>query len=164
MGHYEVVIIQDRWEIDYGLLEHLVSLNRPCTIVRPHADDLVGGCTKPGYCATARNEAAVCGLAEWIVYLASGAQPDEDWLGALEADLARADEVGAAVSIGEEPDEAILGRVSDVAYRRDAILGAGGFELAASADEQEDLLMHVELMRMGQPVLRGTRHALARRG
>lgn len=163
MYDYELVIVQERRDVDEEFLVHLVGLELPVTVVQPHAHDFTNGCTKPGYCAVARNEVAIAGTTPWIVYLAQDATPDGEWLQSLESDLANADDAAASICVGFESASDEIGRASDIAYRRETVLVLGGFEMKPEANQQEDLLLQIAAMKAGLTIVRGARGRLARR-
>jgi hypothetical protein len=156
LSQYEVVIVQERYDVDPDLLTYLSSIGHRFSIVRPHLYDLINGVALRGYCAIARNQAVEFAERDWVVFLSEGSDPDVAWLADLESDLDYAEEVGAAASVAADslPDAT---RVHDIAYRRDVLEALGGFLEDRDTEGREDFVAQLELVATGFKITQGSR-------
>jgi len=76
VSEYEVVIVQERYDVDPDLLTYLSSIGHRFSIVRPHLYDLINGVALRSYCAIARNQAVELAERDWVVFLSDGSDPD----------------------------------------------------------------------------------------
>src|SRR5688572_14533056 len=83
VSEYEVVIVQERYDVDPDLLTYLSSIGHRFSIVRPHLYDLINGVALRSYCAIARNQAVELAERDWVVFLSDGSDPDVAWIGDL---------------------------------------------------------------------------------
>jgi hypothetical protein len=159
VAHYEVIIVQERFDFDAERLESLSSLGRRFSVVRPHLYDLINGVAHSGYCAIARNHAIKFAHGDWVVFLSETSEPDDSWFADLERDLDEAARVGAAVSVaaGTLPDAT---RADDVAYRLDVLGALGGFAEAEQLEGHEDFIAQLDLVANGFVVVQGSRCCL----
>ena len=156
MSQYEVVIVQEQYDVDPDLLTYLSSIGHRFSIVRPHLYDLINGVAMPGYCAIARNQAVELAERDWVVFLCERSDPDVAWLDDLERDLDDAEAQGAAASVaGDSQPEA--SRVRDVAYRRDVLQTLGGFLEDLDTEGSEDFVAQLELVANGFKIVQGRR-------
>ena len=156
MSSYEVVIVQERYDIDPDVLGGLSSDGRRLSIVRPHVYDVINRVALNGYCAIARNQATELGEGEWVIFLSDGSDPDESWFIDLERDLEDAEARGAAVTIAADVRPEAM-RVRDIAYRRDVLAALGGFSEDDQDDGTEDFLAELELIAAGFTIAQGAR-------
>lgn len=156
MSQYEVVIVQERYDVDPDLLTYLSSSGRRFSIVRPHLYDLINGVALCGYCAIARNQAVEFAERDWVVFLSEGFDPDVAWLADLERDLDDAEAAGAAASVPADSQPEAT-RVHDIAYRRDVLEALGGFLEDRETEGREDFVAQLELVATGFKVLKGSR-------
>ena len=156
MANYEVVIVQERYDIDPDVLAHLSSDGRRLSIVRPHVYDIINHITIRGYCAIARNQATDLGDGDWVVFLSDGSDPDRSWFDDLERDLDEAEMHGAAATVSADVRPEAT-RVRDIAYRRDVLCALGGFSAADEDEGSEDFLAELELVAAGFTIARGER-------
>ena len=156
VSNYEVVIVQERYDIDPDVLAHLSSDGRRLSIVRPHVYDVINRVALNGYCAIARNQATELGEGDWVVFLSDGSDPAESWFVDLERDLEDAETRGAAVTVAADVLPEAL-RVRDIAYRRDVLSALGGFSEDDEDDGTEDFLAELELVAAGFSIAQGTR-------
>ena len=156
MSEYEVVIVQERYDVDPDLLTYLSSIGRRFSIVRPHLYDLINGVALNGYCAIARNQAVELAERDWVVFLSEGSDPDLAWLDELDRDLDDADVQGAAASVGanSQPEAS---RAHDVAYRRDVLQALGGFLEDQESEGSEDFVAQLDLVANGFKIAQGSR-------
>lgn len=156
MSQYEVVIVQERYDVDPELLSYLSSIGHRFSIVRPHLYDLINGVALRGYCAIARNQAVEFAEHDWVVFLSEGSDPNVRWLADLERDLDVAEATGAAASVAanSEPDAT---RVHDIAYRRDVLEALGGFLEDHETEGREDFVAQLELVANGFKIAQGAR-------
>jgi hypothetical protein len=160
MSQYEVVIVQERYDVDPELLSYLSSIGHRFSIVRPHLYDLINGVALRGYCAIARNQAVEFAEHDWVVFLSEGSDPNVRWLADLERDLDVAEATGAAASVAanSEPEAT---RVHDIAYRRDVLEALGGFLEDRETEGREDFVAQLELVANGFKIAQGARCAAA---
>lgn len=157
MSEYEVVIVQERYDVDPDLLTYLSSIGHRFSIVRPHLYDLINGVALRSYCAIARNQAVQLAERDWVVFLSDGSDPDLAWLDDLERDLDDAEARGAAASVSANADPE-ASRVSDVAYRRDVLQALGGFIEDRESEGCEDFVAQLELVANGFKIVQGSRY------
>jgi hypothetical protein len=157
VSEYEVVIVQERYDVDPDLLTYLASIGRRFSIVRPHLYDLINGVALSSYCAIARNQAVELAERDWVVFLSEGSDPDMAWLDDLERDLDDAEAQGAAASVAANSDPE-ASRASDVAYRRDVLQALGGFLEDRESEGSEDFVAQLELVASGFKIVQGTRY------
>jgi hypothetical protein len=157
VSEYEVVIVQERYDVDPDLLTYLSSIGHRFSIVRPHLYDLINGVALRSYCAIARNQAVELAERDWVVFLSEGSDPDLAWLDDLERDLDNAEAQGAAASVAADADPG-ASRVPDVAYRRDVLRALGGFVEDRESDGSEDFVAQLALVANGFKVVQGSRY------
>ncbi|MEO8693937.1 MAG: glycosyltransferase family A protein [Acidimicrobiales bacterium] len=158
MSEYEVIIVQERYDVDPDLLSYLSSIGHRFSIVRPHLYDLINGVALRSYCAIARNQAVELAEREWVVFLSDGSDPDTDWLSDLERDLDDAEANCAAASVAANSDPE-ASRVGDVAYRRDVLQAVGGFLEDQDSEGCEDFVAQLELVANGYKIVQGSRRS-----
>ena len=73
MANFEVVIVQEHYDVNLDVLAHLTSEGYRLSIVRPRFYDLINRVALRGYCAIARNQATELGEGDWVIFLADGA-------------------------------------------------------------------------------------------
>jgi hypothetical protein len=156
VSEYEVVIVQERYDVDPDLLNYLSAIGHRFSIVRPHLYDLINGVTLRSYCAIARNQAVELAERDWVVFLCEGSDPDLNWLGDLERDLDDAEAQGAAASVAAD-SRPEANRAHDVAYRRDVLQALGGFFEDRETEGHEDFVAQLELVANGFKVVQGNR-------
>ncbi|TML08899.1 MAG: glycosyltransferase family 2 protein [Actinobacteria bacterium] len=156
MANFEVVIVQEHYDVNLDVLAHLTSEGYRLSIVRPRFYDLINRVALRGYCAIARNEATALGEGDWVIFLADRSDPDAMWFADLERDLDEAETRGAVVSVAgdAQPDAT---RVRDIAYRRDVLHAFGGFADDEDSEGSEDFLAELELVAAGFAIAQGTR-------
>jgi hypothetical protein len=157
VSEYEVVIVQERYDVDPDLLTYLASIGRRFSIVRPHLYDLINGVALRSYCAIARNQAVELAERDWVVFLSEGSDPDMTWLDDLERDLDDAEAQGAAASVAANSDPE-ASRERDVAYRRDVLQAVGGFLEDRESEGSEDFVAQLELVASGFKIVQGHRY------
>jgi cellulose synthase/poly-beta-1,6-N-acetylglucosamine synthase-like glycosyltransferase len=157
-GGVELIVVDDRREA-------AISLPVP-TAVRV----LTSGGTGP---AAARNAGWRAARGEWVVFLDDDVVPSPDWLEALEADLrdmpAIAGGVQGRVVVPPghgRPDDwqqetaglaAADWITADMAYRREALVGVGGFDERFPRAYREDVELAYRVRRAGWTLVRGRR-------
>jgi hypothetical protein len=156
VSQYEVVIVQERYDVDPELLSYLSSIGHRFSIVRPHLYDVMNGVSLRGYCAIARNQAVEFAEHDWVVFLSDGSDPGVRWLDDLERDLDVAEATGAAASISADSDPEAT-RVHDIAYRRDVLEALGGFVEDRESEGREDFVAQLELVANGFKITQGER-------
>jgi hypothetical protein len=156
VSQYEVVIVQERYDVDPDLLSYLSSIGHRFSIVRPHLYDLINGVALRGYCAIARNQAVELAERDWVVFLSEGSDPDVRWLADLEHDLDMAEAAGAAASVAANSDPEAT-REHDIAYRRDVLEALGGFLEDRETEGREDFVAQLDLVANGFKVTQGPR-------
>ncbi|MEO5843031.1 MAG: hypothetical protein ABIQ73_01700 [Acidimicrobiales bacterium] len=161
MSEYEVVIVQERYDVDPDRLTYLSSIGHRFSIVRPHLYDLINGVALRSYCAIARNQAVELAERDWVVFLSDGRDPDVEWLGDLERDLDDAEAQGAAASIAANSDPE-ASRIHDVAYRRDVLQALGGFLEDRESEGCEDFVAQLELVANGFKIVQGNRRCIGK--
>jgi hypothetical protein len=163
VSEYEVVIVQERYDVDPDLLTYLSSIGHRFSIVRPHLYDLINGVALRSYCAIARNQAVELAERDWVVFLSDGSDPDVAWLADLERDLDDAEAQGAAASVAADlqPEAS---RAHDIAYRRDVLQAMGGFLEDRESEGYEDFVAQLELVANGFKVVQGHRCCSAEQG
>ena len=158
MSEYEVVIVQERYDVDPNLLTYLSSMGQRFSIVRPHLYDLINGVALRSYCAIARNQAVELAERDWVVFLCEGCDPDVAWLSDLERDLDEAEAQGAAASVSAD-SQPEASRANDVAYRRDVLQALGGFVEDRESEGSEDFVAQLELVASGFKIVQGHRRS-----
>jgi hypothetical protein len=104
--------------------------------------------------AVARNLALERATASWVVFCDHRSRPDAEWLTDLRSDLSRVhDDPAVCASAGRTSR---LGLV-DVAYRRQALVGAGGFDESDDAEHEEDFALQLRFVADGMRVVTGDR-------
>lgn len=156
MSEYEVVIVQEGYEVDPDRLTYLSSIGHRFSIVRPHLYDLINGVALRSYCAIARNQAVELAERDWVVFLSDGSDPDASWLDDLERDLDDAEAQGAAASVAASAHPE-ASRACDVAYRRDVLRALGGFVEDHETEGSEDFVAQLELVANGFKIVQGRR-------
>ena len=156
VSQYEVVIVQERYDVDPDLLTYLSSIGHRFSIVRPHLYDVINGVALRGYCAIARNQAFELAERDWVVFLCEGSDPDTAWLADLERDLVDAEAQGAAASVAAnlQPEAT---RAHDIAYRRDVLQTLGGFAEDQASEGSEDFVAQLDLVASGFKIVQGSR-------
>lgn len=127
--------------------------------------------------AAARNVGWRAASTRWIAFLDDDVIPGPDWLQALDADLRAADEEDAAASqaVIEVPvmtdrpvsdDERRTTRLADarwitadMAYRRDALVQAGGFDERFPRAYREDSDLALRVVQAGHHIVLGSRRS-----
>ncbi len=160
---YELVIIQDVFEVDPLRFDYLSAFGRRFSIVRPHLDEVIDGSVDASYCAVARNEATKFAQEDWVVFLAEGSEPDRQWFDDLERDLEEADRLGAAASVAGDVDTGVT-RASDIAYRRDVLSALGGFDENTETAGSEDFSFGLQLVVSGSHIVQGSRSCTSAEG
>jgi hypothetical protein len=160
MSQYEVVIVQESYDVDPDLLSYLSTIGHRFSIVRPHLYDLINGVALHGYCAIARNQAVEFAEHDWVVFLGDGSEPDVRWLADLESDLDTAEATGAAASVAANSDPEAT-RVHDIAYRRDVLEALGGFVEDSETEGREDFVAQLDLVANGFKIAQGLRGGAA---
>jgi histidinol-phosphate phosphatase family protein len=125
--------------------------------------------------AAARNRGWLRSHADWIVFLDDDVLPGRDWLERLEEDLGAAAAADVAGSQGRlvvplpsqrpptdwERNVAGLERArwatADMAYRRDALLGVGGFDERFPRAFREDADLALRVLGAGHQIVEGSR-------
>jgi glycosyltransferase involved in cell wall biosynthesis len=127
--------------------------------------------------ASARNVGWRAARSEWIAFLDDDVVPQRDWLARLHEDLAGAppDVAGVQGSIvvprpvGRRPtdwERNVAGleharwATADMAYRREALLGVGGFDERFRRAYREDAELALRLRERGRDLVRGSRRVL----
>ncbi|ETB05920.1 HAD family hydrolase, partial [Mycobacterium avium subsp. paratuberculosis 10-4404] len=123
--------------------------------------------------AAARNVGWRASRTRWVCFLDDDVLPDRDWISALCLDLKAADACGAAGSqaVLEVPtprrpsdDQRRTARLAtaqwitaDMAYRRDILVAAGGFDERFPRAYREDSDLALRIVSAGGTILRGER-------
>ncbi|APA77297.1 HAD-IIIA family hydrolase [Mycobacterium avium subsp. hominissuis] len=123
--------------------------------------------------AAARNVGWRASRSRWVCFLDDDVLPDRDWISALCLDLKAADTCGAAGSqaVLEVPtprrpsdDQRRTARLAtaqwitaDMAYRRDMLVAAGGFDERFPRAYREDSDLALRIVSAGGTILRGER-------
>ncbi len=112
----------------------------------------------------------------WVAFLDDDVLPAAGWFAALAADLAAADAYGAVGTQGiidvprpagrrstddERRTEALAGAqwiTADMAYRREALVAAGGFDERFPRAYREDADLALRITEAGQRIVTGSRH------
>ena len=124
--------------------------------------------------AAARNRGWLCSRADWIVFLDDDVLPGRDWLERLEKDLgaAPADVAGSQARLvvplpSDRPptdwERNVAGleharwATADMAYRREALLGVGGFDERFPRAFREDADLALRLLAAGHRIVEDSR-------
>ena len=128
--------------------------------------------------AAARNAGWRAAATPWVAFLDDDVVPERGWLHALPADLRRADRLGAAGSQGAIVVPRVPGRrpgddehrtlrlsgarwvTADMAYRRDVLVAAGGFDERFPRAYREDSDLALRISQAGHRIVDGQRRSL----
>jgi histidinol-phosphate phosphatase family protein len=159
-----VILVDDRADLTSPLL---MGTSLPVTVLR-------GGGRGP---AAARNVGWRSTRADWICFLDDDVVPQQDWLAALSADLTFADAEGASGTQGTIKVPRVGGRRStdderrtqrladakwitaDMAYRRSALVAAGGFDERFPRAYREDSDLALRMVLEGNQITQGVRRS-----
>ncbi|HEY4440068.1 MAG TPA: HAD-IIIA family hydrolase [Candidatus Elarobacter sp.] len=165
------------------LPEHVILVDDRVERVSPLALDAVGGALGERIVvllgsargpAAARNVGWRASRADWIAFLDDDVVVDDDWLAALDDDLrALAPDVAASTGVVRVPlphdrrptdwERNVAGLAearwitADCAYRRSALLAAGGFDERFPRAYREDADLALRVVARGKRVIAGSR-------
>lgn len=160
-----VVVVDDRASTSNAPPIVVNATRLPVTVLRSHGRGP----------AAARNTGWRHTRARWICFLDDDVVPGPDWLRAVADDLGAADALGAAGSQavltvpvpGDRPltdDERRTHRLenaqwitADMAYRRDVLVGVGGFDERFPRAYREDSDLALRMTQAGHTITQGSR-------